>query len=511
MFAIMLVLGSLLLASALLVNLLWHQRNARFLERELTERKAHEQEVERMSRLYAALSQVNQAVVRAGSRGELLRQICRALVQFGGFQMAWVGWVDRRTRRVLPLAQCGDDGYLQRVEVFADDRPEGRGPVGTAIREGSPSICNDVLGDIKMLPWREAAVRSGWHSLAAFPIRLEGNVRGALAVYARQQNFFGAQEQALIAEAATDVSFGLDTLLNDQRRKRAEESLRQARDALAQANMDLERKITERTTQLAEANANLQTFAYTAAHDLRSPLRGILSFSGIALEEYGPKFDEMGRSILERINQSAGQMSRLLDDLLEYSKISAAELKLERVNLSTAVSEALALLDADIRARNAIVTVNGPLPHVIGHPATLVLLVNNLVSNALKFMPPAVQPQIRIWADEKVVSERISESMSEKTSAEPSLTDSLTHSLTDSLTGSRVRIWVEDNGIGIESAHLGKIFGAFQRLHSKQAYPGTGLGLAIVRKGAERMGGQVGVESKEGIGSRFWLEFNAAD
>jgi signal transduction histidine kinase len=236
----------------------------------------------------------------------------------------------------------------------------------------------------------------------------------------------------------------------------------------------------------------------------------------------------MGQSLLARIRQSAEQMGGLLDDLLEYSRMNQAEIKLEIVNLQRAAQEAVALLRADIQAKSAVVTVAEPLPDVIGHPATVVLIINNLVSNALKFMAPGFQPQIRIWAEVKVVSERVSESvsektdkgkvvsermsesMSEKTSAEPLLTDSLTHSLTDSLTdplpGSRVRLWVEDNGIGIDQQGLTKLFNAFQRLHGKQAYPGTGLGLAIVRKGAERMGGHVGVESQPGQGSRFWIE-----
>lgn len=472
-------LGASLIASALLLLLLCQRHSARFLERELAEREAHKQSMERMNRLYAALSQVNLAVVRAGSRDELLQEICRALVQHGGFQMAWVGWVDQTSSRVVPLAHVGDDnGYLQEAKVFADDRPEGRGPVGTAIREGRPCVCTDFFSDPNLLPWREAAARSGWRSLAAFPIRQEDHIQGALAVYARQKDFFGAREQALVQEAATDVGFGLDTLLNDQRRKQAENSVRQARDELARANADLEQKVGERTAQLVEANANLQTFAYTAAHDLRSPLRAIKGFSRMVLEDGGAGLDASNRSMLERVTVSAEQMGRLLDDLLDYSKISEAEVKLEPVDLGKTVEEALTLLDTDIRGKNAVVTVGKPLPGVIGHSATVVLLVNNLVSNALKFMPPGVQPQIQISAE---------------------------------LTDGRVRLSVQDNGIGIGQGDLGKIFGAFHRLHGNQAYPGTGLGLAIVRKGAERMGGRVGVESDPGRGSRFWVELKAAN
>jgi PAS domain S-box-containing protein len=598
-FAALTVLGALLLAAAALVALLWRQQSAQFLECELAERKVHEQAMERMNRLYAALSQVNQAVVRSGSRDELMRQICQALVKFGGFQMAWLGWVDPNTRRVVPVAQHGDNGYLQRIEVYSDDRPEGHGPVGIAIREGRPCVCNDFLADPRMGPWRDAGAEAGWHSLAAFPIREENSIRGALVVYANQTSFFGAQERALLEEAASDVSFGLDTLLNQERRQRAEdqlrlaaaalesaanaivitnrqgtiewvnaaferltgygtaealgqtprllrsdrqppdffkgmwqtilagqvwhgelvnkrkdgsfydeemtvtpvrnargetthfvaikqdisgrkqaeEALRQARDALARANAELEQKVARRTAELAEANSNLTNFAHSAAHDLRAPLRSIRNFSGMVLDECGAGIGEDGRSMLQRVMTAGEQMAALLEDLLDYSRISQADLNLQPVSLQAAVGETLKLLDADIRAKSAVVTAAGPLPEVDGHSATILLLINNLVSNALKFMAPGVQPQVRLWAERR---------------------------------DNYIRLWVQDNGIGIAPEFLEKIFAPFQRLHGKGAYPGTGLGLAIVRKAAERMGGRAGVESEPGKGSRFWLELKAA-
>ena len=259
-------------------------------------------------------------------------------------------------------------------------------------------------------------------------------------------------------------------------RKRAEEALRQARDELARANADLELKVRERSAQLLEANANLRSFTYTAAHDLRAPLRAIKCFSGMVLDDYGTQLGPDGQSLIERVIVSAEQMTQLLDDLLEYSKMAQAEIRLKRLSLQAAAGEALALLEADIRRKNAVVTVEGRLPEIIGHPATVVLLIDNLVSNALKFIAPGVQPQIRLWAE---------------------------------AAGDWARLSVQDNGIGIGKADQEKIFGAFHRLHGKQAYPGTGLGLAIVRKGAERMGGRAGVESEPGKGSRFWVELKA--
>jgi signal transduction histidine kinase len=211
---------------------------------------------------------------------------------------------------------------------------------------------------------------------------------------------------------------------------------------------------------------------------LRSPLRAIRSISGLILEDCGAALGADGRSMLARVTASADQMGRLLDDLLEYSRMNQAQVHLEPIGLSQAVNEALALLEGEVRSKNAIVSVAEALPEVSGHLATLVVVLNNLVSNALKFMPAGVQPLVRISAAQ---------------------------------TGSSVRLWVEDNGIGIASANQEKIFGAFERLHSRREYPGTGLGLAIVRKGAERMGGQVGVESEAGKGSRFWVELKAAE
>lgn len=247
-----------------------------------------------------------------------------------------------------------------------------------------------------------------------------------------------------------------------------------ARETLARSRTELERLVAERTAQLVVANANLQGFAYSVAHDLRAPLRSIKGFSEMVVEDCGTKLEVEDQNLLARVVDSAGQMERLLNDLLEYSKISQAELKLEPVDLNKAVRQALELLEGDIKTKDAIVRVVDGLPVVTGHVATVVLLVNNFVSNALKFMAPGKRPEIQISAEQ---------------------------------TGSLVRLCVQDNGIGIAPEHLGKIFEAFQRLYGKGTYPGTGLGLAIVRKGVERMGGRVGVESEPGKGSRFWVEF----
>lgn len=197
--------------------------------RDITDRKAQERELQRMTRLYAALSQVNQAIVWSPDRQALLDKICEVMVGFGGFGMAWIGWDDPVTRRIFVAARHGDTtGMLDRVVVRSDDSPEGHGAVGTAIRQGCPCLINDFLGSSESAPWREELAASGLASIAAFPVRQAGEVRGALVVYASEKDFFGTHEAALIEEAAMDISYALDHLAGEARREAAEAALQES-------------------------------------------------------------------------------------------------------------------------------------------------------------------------------------------------------------------------------------------------------------------------------------------
>jgi len=201
--------------------------------RDITQRKAHEREIERLSRLYATLSQINQSIVRVKSQQELFQEVCRVTAQFGRFQVVWVGRRDPETQQVVPVARGGDDdGYLDGIEVYADDRPQGRGPVGTCIRENRPCVFNDFLNDPKALPWREAASACGVRAVAAVPIRLGGVVWGAFAVYDREAGIFQDKEVALLEEAALDISYAMESLDHERQRRQAEEALREQDELL---------------------------------------------------------------------------------------------------------------------------------------------------------------------------------------------------------------------------------------------------------------------------------------
>ena len=189
--------------------------------------KEHERELARMSRLYAALSRINQAIVRMTTRQQLFESICQVLVDHGGLRMAWIGWHDPETQQLVPQAYAGDEsGYLSSIRVYGADRPEGRGSTGTAFRSQRPSICNDILNDPSSQTWRRESELRGFLSSAAFPIRLQGVVCGTLSVYADKREFFHEKEIALLEEAALNISFALDSFARDETRRLAEQTVR---------------------------------------------------------------------------------------------------------------------------------------------------------------------------------------------------------------------------------------------------------------------------------------------
>ena len=242
----------------------------------------------------------------------------------------------------------------------------------------------------------------------------------------------------------------------------------------------LEERVRARTRELEERNQELETFAYSISHDLRSPLRAMEGFTHALLEDYGSKLDETGRQHAERVAAAARTMDRLIDDLLAYSQLTRSELDLAPIDLRRVLHGSMQQVEGEVRSRNARVTIADSLPTVVGHGPTLTQVLANLLANGIKFVPAGRTPEVRVRAESRNG-------------------------------GGRVRLWVEDNGIGIAPEHHERIFRVFERLHRSSDYPGTGIGLAIVRKAMERMGGTSGVESQLGQGSRFWIELPQAD
>lgn len=225
--------------------------------------------------------------------------------------------------------------------------------------------------------------------------------------------------------------------------------------------------------QLRASNQSLEVFSHSIAHDLRAPLRAINGYVNALKEDYGGSISADAREMLDRILVSCRRMGILLRDVMTYNQANRCEAELQTVSLHALVQQLIAELPPEQRKH---FHVEPNLPEVLAHPTLLAQSLDNLFSNAIKFVPPDRVPNVNVRAE---------------------------------TTGGQVKLWVEDNGIGVDPEHRERIFELFARVAATE-YPGTGIGLAIVAKCVERMGGQFGVEPNTGCGSRFWIALQRA-
>ncbi|MEO7908331.1 MAG: GAF domain-containing protein [Roseiflexaceae bacterium] len=238
------------------------------------------------------------------------------------------------------------------------------------------------------------------------------------------------------------------------------------------AALELEQRITERTTQLAAANKELEAFSYSVSHDLRAPLRHIDGFARLLAQREGDRLDETSARYLRVIGEAARKMGRLIDDLLAFSRMSRTEMQTRPVDLQQLVADVQHDLGPAIEGR-AIDWRIGRLPVIRGDPAMLDIVFSNLLSNAVKYTAPRANAQIAIDAT--------------------------------SGNGDEVIIKVGDNGVGFDMAYAHKLFGVFQRLHRDEEFEGTGIGLATVRRIIGRHGGQTWATAVLDGGATFFI------
>ena len=189
------------------------------------------EKLQALNRLYSVLSAVNKAVVRLRTKEEFFSEIFRILVQTGGFRMVWIGIADTEHKLIRPVASGGHvDGYLDSVNISTEDVPRGRGPVGTAYREGRYYVCNDIAGDPRMEPWWNDALGRGYQSIAAFPFAPGTKDAGVITLYAPVTGFFDERIVSLLEELARDITFALKTIHDQDARKASEERLRESEE-----------------------------------------------------------------------------------------------------------------------------------------------------------------------------------------------------------------------------------------------------------------------------------------
>jgi signal transduction histidine kinase len=238
---------------------------------------------------------------------------------------------------------------------------------------------------------------------------------------------------------------------------------------LRRVNRELEQRVSERTRELEIANRDLEAFSFSVSHDLRAPLRIIQGFCEVFIEDFGSGLPEEGRGLLKRIEEGAQRMSRLIEDLLNFSRAGRSTMKPARVAMGDLVRVVMTELTEQSPSRKVEFDI-AELPDGWGDPALIRQVLVNLLSNALKFS--STRPSARI----------------EVTSTEHE--------------GQRV-YRIADNGVGFDEAYAHKLFGVFQRLHSEESFAGTGIGLSIVKRIIERHGGRIWAEGRPNEGATF--------
>lgn len=256
-------------------------------------------------------------------------------------------------------------------------------------------------------------------------------------------------------------------------RKRSERELAEAHENLRKHAENLEDQVRHRTAELRASLEELETFSSSLSHDLKAPLRSIAGYTQSLSDNFGGQLPEAARELLGKTINACGRLSRLVDGVLAYARLGGPRIQLRKVELNDLVSR---LLGDGIQEANpeAEIQVEYPLLPVVAHEEMLAQAVSNLISNALKFVAPGCRPYLRLW--------------------------------TELRNDQKVRLWVEDRGIGIPDEDQLRVFGLFTRLRNAGSYEGTGVGLAVVQRAAHRMGGEAGVLSGIEKGSRFWVE-----
>src|SRR6266403_913675 len=425
-------------------------------------------ELKRLNRALLALSRCNQELVRAANEPELLERVCQIIVNTGGYRMTWVGFPEQdQTNSVRVAAQFGDTGgYLASVQASWADTPEGRGPVGVAIRTGEICIIHNTLKDSPFASWAGRAAEEKFLSVIALPLSGEQGVIGCLAIYSEEEDVFDAEEVTLLRELATNLAYGISTLRIRSEHERSEAEVSSLEEQLRQA----------------QKMESLGRLAGGIAHDFNNLLTVIRGYAELALP-IKPGDDGLRRKITE-IMKGSDRAQALVSQLLAFSRKQI--LKPAVLDLNQVVMEISDLLPRLIGEHIHIEVRPGRnLRRIMADPNQMQQILLNLAVNARDAMPAGGTLRFRTENETLPVTSKFEK-------------------ITEG-----VLLTVSDTGSGIPPELLARIFEPF--FTTKERGKGTGLGLAMVYGTVSQSGGRIEVDSGTGKGTTFKIYFPATD
>jgi PAS domain S-box-containing protein len=439
---------------------------------DITERKLAQQKIAQTAQQLAMLNEIGRAVSEVTDLETVLEIIRQQLEKVVKFDFYSVRVFNETERTVTHLAVYENGRYWPEP-----DMPITPDTHAWKVFETGESILHllteQEIEEYQHSNYPQVGARAEMTTSLIFaPLKKHGKTIGALSVQRYQQNAYTLEDLALVEAVAIPVSIAIEnarlfTSLQDElaERKRAEAQIREL-------NADLERRVQERTAELAAINRELESFSYSVSHDLRAPLRAMTSFSHILKEDYQSVLDEDGLAHLERIIGSGKKMNLLIDDLLSLSRLGHKPMNLQEVDLDNLVRASIETL-AHQAAGRQIEWVLADLGIAIADPTLLQQVYANLIENAIKYTGKRELARIEIGCLEQ--------------------------------NGSKKVYFVRDNGAGFDMKYANKLFGVFQRLHRDEDFQGTGIGLATVQRIIHRHGGRIWAEAEPGKGATFYF------
>ncbi|MEK6753688.1 MAG: PAS domain S-box protein [Chloroflexota bacterium] len=429
--------------------------------RDITERKRAEDKIRRYLNQLTALNKAALQLQRLYSPQILAGEIIKSLEMILNYTYGAVLFIDESGGRLIPFALSAqkqgasfeeqDKRYIESADIRV-----GKGITGWVAQSGQSIRLGDVRQDKRYL-----GIRADIRSELCVPLMAGERVIGVINIESIQADAYSESDERVLETIAAQVSVAIQNS--------------QLFEQVQQQTAELERRVLERTAQLSAANKELESFSYSVSHDLRAPLRAVSGFAEIIARRHRASLNEEGQHYFDNIIQASERMGHLIDDLLNYSRLGRAGVRLEPVSLAGVLAELTKDLKGHIDELHGTISITEGLPDVTGDKTLLNQIFTNLLENAVAYRKVDVPPQVEV---------------------------------TYQIEGEQVIVKVRDNGIGIPAEHQEKIFNIFQRLHSDDDYPGTGIGLATVRKSVELLGGSVGVESKAGEGSTFFVKLS---
>ncbi|NOZ11017.1 MAG: PAS domain-containing protein [Gammaproteobacteria bacterium] len=447
---------------------------------DITEQYQTEQTLRRLNRSLKALSACNEVLVRAEDEAELLNKVCRIIVEISGYRLAWVGFAEHdEAKTVKPMAQAGyDEGYLETVNLTWADTERGQGPTGIAIRSGKLSIIRNILEDPRYIPWRQSALKHGYRSSVALPLKNKEQTFGVLNIYAHEESAFDDEEEVrLLQELADDLAYGIVTLRSHKERHQLNIQLRQA--------------------QKMEAIGQLTG---GIAHDFNNILASILGFTSLALQRFANNNQPELREYLNEVSQAGERARDLVSQMLAFSRTGSSTVS--RVPISPMIKEVVKMLHSTLPSS---IELSGhcdtDVPAVMMEPVQLQQVLMNVCINARDAVGGKGRLDIR--ARRVRIRKNSNQEILQSVPSNAVLRCTCDACHIEIASGNYVELSVQDTGTGISVDELERIFEPF--FTTKDVDKGTGMGLSMVYGIIHQHEGHILVDTELGLGTTFRL------